>query len=197
MTGPQLTGFAVLLVIGSILALVGLVALFRLQASDDEVGLTLPLGVKINTKGGAVGVIAIGAALLVVAVYLAFGVDPAPTPTTTTQERGASTSSSAPTTEPSTTSQTFATTTSSGGGSDLTGCTATISNPFASIRTEPDPLAQEIKRIPAGTYPVVDTASVPFAGKNMLFLKLNVDGDEGWIVYDTILIASTSSQCDF
>ena len=77
------------------------------------------------------------------------------------------------------------------------GCTATTENALASIRVEPDTFSQEIRRIPTGTHPVIDWTTETFLGTESRWLKLQVEADQGWIEENTILVASTSDDCDF
>jgi hypothetical protein len=98
------------------------------------------------------------------------------------------------------TTQTTATTAAPDPGTGevaVSGCTATIENPLVSIRVEPDTFSQEVRRVPVGTHPVLEWKMVPFVGVDSRWLKLQVEADQGWIEDNTILVASTSDECDF
>jgi hypothetical protein len=75
------------------------------------------------------------------------------------------------------------------------GCRLTISNPFASINETPEHQGQESANVPAGVYSVLEITSTPFAGRDERWFKIEVGSRQGWILDDTILIASKSEDC--
>lgn len=76
-------------------------------------------------------------------------------------------------------------------------CTVTVSNPFASISVDPDPFSQEIRTVTAGTYEVLESQLISFAGGEQRWIRIEVGGDQGWIEFNTILIDSSSPACEF
>ena len=73
----------------------------------------------------------------------------------------------------------------------------TVDNPLATIREDPAPFAQDIRRVPAGTYQVTEWTMESFAGESSRWLRIRVDADLGWIEHDAMSISGRSSECDF
>lgn len=79
--------------------------------------------------------------------------------------------------------------------SSVHGCTIVISNPFAAITDTPDPVDPGGTKIPPGSYLVLATTHMSFAGRSFLWFKITASGRTGWIPDDTILIDSKSARC--
>jgi hypothetical protein len=97
----------------------------------------------------------------------------APRPSETTTGRSPETDTTTTTVPPNTTT-----------GGDVGECRVVIANPFATLYEETSRFSQEIMRIPAGTYSVLDHAVVEFV-RDERWLLIDVDGQTGWIPDDT------------
>lgn len=82
-----------------------------------------------------------------------------------------------------------------GGTEDASGCTVGVGNPLATLVAEPEPFARELRKIPAGTYEVLDTATTPWAGGDTFWLRIEVGGSAGWIEDTTFNVDSKTSAC--
>lgn len=103
------------------------------------------------------------------------------------------TSASAAPTRPSTTSPANPPTTAAAAVLDQ--CQLTISNPFATIRSEPEQGSLEAGRVPPGTYVVSDTAVTPFAGIDQRWYQIDAGGQTGWIQDNVVLIEGKGGSC--
>jgi hypothetical protein len=77
----------------------------------------------------------------------------------------------------------------------VVGCVLTISNPLATIHTEPDTFSQEVSRVPAGDYVPSRWQEVQFGQQTQLWFEISVNGRTGWIRSSTFDIESKSSDC--
>lgn len=93
----------------------------------------------------------------------------------------------------STTASSVSTTAST--GQPPQGCRVQISNPFASIRESPRPTSQEIVRVPAGEYEVLDIAITSFAGTDQRWFQIDVPPRTGWIQDTTIFVSGKTAGC--
>ncbi len=80
-------------------------------------------------------------------------------------------------------------------GSPTSGCVIEVAHIGAAINAEPSHLARQLSSVPDGSYPVLDWEEVDWAGLAELWFLIEVDGRQGWIFDNTILIASKSSDC--
>ena len=76
-----------------------------------------------------------------------------------------------------------------------TGCVITISNPLVSMYEKPDMFSLEVGRVPVGDYSPTQTTVVEFAGKQQRWFQITVAAKSGWVLDDTILIATKSADC--
>ena len=76
------------------------------------------------------------------------------------------------------------------------GCFVTIENPFVTLNEEPDTFSPEIMRVPKGDHAVLESVVVEFAGTQR-WLKISVEGRQGWIQDNVIFVSAKSSGCSF
>jgi hypothetical protein len=77
----------------------------------------------------------------------------------------------------------------------ITGCVLTITNPFVSLHAEPDIQSEEIGDVPPGQYETSATAQTEFGGQAQRWFEITASSRTGWVLYDTIQIASKSADC--
>jgi hypothetical protein len=65
----------------------------------------------------------------------------------------------------------------------------------AAIFAEPSFDSRQLTSVPDGEYPALDFTEADWAGKTFGWFMIDVDGRQGWIVDDGILIASKTSEC--
>lgn len=75
------------------------------------------------------------------------------------------------------------------------GCVVTISNPLVSMHEEPDRFSQEVVRVPAGDYGVLESADVERLGPSQRWFRIQVDSRSGWIPDDSFTVDGKSPQC--
>jgi hypothetical protein len=75
------------------------------------------------------------------------------------------------------------------------GCQVTIANPLTVYREQPENFAQEIGKVPAGTYPVLASRNVAFAGRTERWLQISVSGKNGWLRDNSTDVASKTAAC--
>jgi hypothetical protein len=79
-------------------------------------------------------------------------------------------------------------------GSTLS-CTVMIANSLVTLMKEPDRFGQQLVQVQPGQYPVLDSKTVIFAGKNQGWYQIEASGRRGWIADDTWTISSKSRAC--
>jgi len=186
---------AAVAVVGLVLVVISVVAFFMFADSDSKGDHSLKLGLFTVTTRSEAGLFLAGGLLLISLVLLGPAIL-GPSESAAADETSQASASPAPTSADNAEQPTTPEPPPPEDTIPLPGCTATIDNPFASIREQPQPFAQEIRRVPEGTYQVVDWTVEEFAGTESRWLRLSVDGDEGWIEDTTILVQSTEG-CSF
>jgi hypothetical protein len=78
---------------------------------------------------------------------------------------------------------------------DLVNCVLEITFPFVSLRESPTFKSPEISSVPPGSYSSSQTSVVDFAGQDQRWFRITVGDRTGWVVYDSIQIASKSAGC--
>lgn len=73
-------------------------------------------------------------------------------------------------------------------------CVIRVTHQFAELKEEPDPTASGT-RIPVGRYTVLDSTTVSWAGQTQRWLRLRVDGREGWLQDRAMFIGDRSATC--
>lgn len=76
-------------------------------------------------------------------------------------------------------------------------CLVTIENPFVPLNEEPDTFALSIMTVPKGDHVVIESAIVKFAGNDERWLKITIEGRQGWIRDDIFNVSAKSSACSF
>ena len=74
-------------------------------------------------------------------------------------------------------------------------CTIDVDHIGASISTEPEFNSKRIISVPDGAYEALDSRETTFAGKTFLWFLIDVDGRQGWIPDDGIVIVGKSADC--
>lgn len=80
-------------------------------------------------------------------------------------------------------------------GVSVDGCVVTISNPLVSMREKPDRFSQEVIEVPAGDYPVLESADVERVGPSQRWFRIQVESRTGWIPDDTFTVDRKSADC--
>ena len=75
------------------------------------------------------------------------------------------------------------------------GCVLTIANPFATISEKPSHDSTEIGDVPSGDYQPSDSRVVNWGGRDERWFEITASGRTGWIVYNSVIIESKSSEC--
>ncbi|MEW6471352.1 MAG: hypothetical protein AB1679_03690 [Actinomycetota bacterium] len=174
---------AVLVILGIGLVIFGGIVLLLLP---DRPGGELSFrGATLKSPTAGLPLIVVGVA----AVWLGYaypapsaGARPAPGPSTT--EPRPDTSTTATTASPDTTITTR-----------TTGCVIRVDHIGARISEKPSHDARELASVPAGEYPTFGFTVANWAGRNEGWFLIKVNGRQGWIVDNGILITDKSSAC--
>jgi hypothetical protein len=78
---------------------------------------------------------------------------------------------------------------------DTTGCVIRVDHIGARISEKPSHDARELASVPAGEYPTFGFTVANWAGRNEGWFLIKVNGRQGWIVDNGILITDKSSAC--
>lgn len=77
----------------------------------------------------------------------------------------------------------------------LEDCVVTVENELVSLKREPSPVSQGAAKVPPGDYDAEEYTTTQYAGTEMGFFRITVDGRTGWIADNTFDIESKTSTC--